>query len=132
MKNLATLVAVMLALTAVFAFNAIAEEPVVGADFVDEDGDGVCDLYQAGGRGTGMHHGMGRGAGANFIDEDGDGVCDLYDAETMGDGIGYGHGRHGDASFDENAGDGASKRSRVANRENRTSRSSGMRRGMRR
>lgn len=36
-------------------------------DFVDEDGDGICD---------------------NFVDEDGDGVCD----NALHDGTGYGHG----------------------------------------
>ncbi len=36
-------------------------------NFVDEDGDGVCDLA-----GTGQ----GQGSGDNYVDEDGDGVCD--------------------------------------------------------
>jgi len=48
--------------------------------FVDEDGDGVCDL-----RGTDQGHEHGRG----FVDEDGDGVCDRFvDAEDEdGDGV---------------------------------------------
>ncbi len=39
------------------------------SDFVDEDGDGVCDNA-----GTGRGHGQGNGS--DFVDEDGDGVCD--------------------------------------------------------
>lgn len=39
------------------------------SNFVDEDGDGVCDHA-----GTGL--GPGRGNGPGFVDEDGDGVCD--------------------------------------------------------
>jgi len=36
-------------------------------NFVDENGDGVCDNYQNGGK---------QGKCANFVDENGDGVCD--------------------------------------------------------
>ena len=56
--------------------------------FVDEDGDGVCDL-----RGTDQGHEHGRG----FVDEDGDGVCDRF-VDADGDGVcdlhgtGQGHG----------------------------------------
>jgi hypothetical protein len=49
------------------------------ANFIDENGDGICDLFQNGGQG------MGRGAGnrgqsglRNFVDADGDGVCDNF------------------------------------------------------
>lgn len=45
--------------------------------FVDEDGDGVCDL---------CGNVPGSGEGANFIDEDGDGVCDNY---GTGEGTGF-------------------------------------------
>ena len=36
-------------------------------NYVDEDGDGICDNYQ-----SGQCHGYGEG----FVDEDGDGICD--------------------------------------------------------
>ncbi len=74
-------------------------------NFVDEDGDGVCDnlgLMQgmaqrrgfahraALGNGTGpmgLHQGQGQGYGAgNFVDADGDGVCDNF-VDEDGDGI---------------------------------------------
>lgn len=48
-------------------------------NFVDADGDGVCDNYMAG-QAKGYRQGKGlRGAcGRNFADADGDGVCDNY------------------------------------------------------
>ena len=45
-----------------------------GANFVDANGDGVCDYY-----GTGVG-----GGGANFVDADGNGVCDYYDTNAAG------------------------------------------------
>lgn len=57
--------------------KAVHKEAVqTQTSFVDEDGDGVCDL---------CGNVPGSGAGANFIDEDGDGVCDNY-----GTGVGTG------------------------------------------
>ena len=50
------------------------------ANFVDADGDRVCD-----------NRGSGAGNGAGYIDADGDGICDNYGA---GAGGGH-HGRHG-------------------------------------
>ncbi|GAB4281314.1 MAG: hypothetical protein Kow0080_34780 [Candidatus Promineifilaceae bacterium] len=54
--------------------------PFYGPNFVDEDGDGVCDV--CGGVPQGGMYGNGRRYGAaggqpNFVDEDGDGVCDI-------------------------------------------------------
>ncbi|RMD47865.1 MAG: hypothetical protein D6835_06935 [Candidatus Thermofonsia bacterium] len=54
--------------------------PIYGPNFVDEDGDGVCDV--CGGVPQGDMYGNGRRFGAagqhpNFVDEDGDGVCDI-------------------------------------------------------
>lgn len=46
-----------------------------GVNFTDTDGDGACDYY-------------GTGCGAGFTDSDGDGVCDYY-------GTGRGAGRGG-------------------------------------
>jgi len=48
--------------------------------FVDEDGDGVCDL---------CGNVPGSGEGANFIDEDGDGVCDNCGSVIGGQAGGY-------------------------------------------
>lgn len=54
-------------------------------NFVDEDGDGVCDL-------------MGTGQGPNFVDADGDGTCDHRAAQTAPSGgaqqRGQGFGRN--------------------------------------
>jgi len=77
-------------------------------DFVDEDGDGICDLCGAE-LGEQMMHGwrynsdsdvqgQGRGWSENgeaacddFVDEDGDGVCDSHDGDTPSVGAsGYG------------------------------------------
>ena len=52
-----------------------------GRNFVDANGDGVCDNY---GTGTGC------GRGQYFVDADGDGVCDNY---GTGAGAGCGQGR---------------------------------------
>ncbi|MHB9028005.1 MAG: hypothetical protein ACYC9O_04510 [Candidatus Latescibacterota bacterium] len=89
MKSSKTLV-VLLAVS-VFAFGAVQyvaaqdENPVTppvshGPNFVDEDGDGVCDN---------MGKGLNRGKGKGFIDADGDGVCD----NSTGAGKGKGKGR---------------------------------------
>jgi hypothetical protein len=62
-----------------------------GPGFVDADGDGVCDNYQAGVcPGGGCERGNGRGTG--FVDEDGDGTCD-YRGTACGGGCGRGYGR---------------------------------------
>ena len=61
----------------------------VGANFVDEDNDGVCDNF-----GTGAQGGNGNGnGGANFVDEDNDGVCDNF-----GTGAGAGQQNRGNAN----------------------------------
>jgi len=49
-------------------------------NFVDADGDGICDHYQ-----SGQCHGCGNGNG--FVDADGDGICDHCQS-------GYGWGHH--------------------------------------
>ncbi len=93
-------------------------------EFVDADGDGVCDNAGQNGMGNGSRRGMqgnrtgmqgnrtgmgGMGAGqglnqsGNFVDADGDGQCDLWqDADGDGvndsaprDGTGNQHGRSG-------------------------------------
>jgi len=68
-----------------------------GANFIDEDGDGQCDLCgsdQAGNGGAGYGQGYGLhgngAAGANFVDEDGDGQCDLMGTGVTGQGQGFG------------------------------------------
>ena len=90
-KTFVSLAALTLALS-VCASGAMAAGMGRGANFVDADGDGVCDNYAEGGRG------MGRGA--NFADADGDGVCDNYaagarpqDGTGCANGFGGGRGR---------------------------------------
>lgn len=78
--------------------------PGLCENYIDEDGDGICDYAPR--DGTGKHNGyaQGRGAGLgagpygsqdgscdNYIDEDGDGVND----NAPRDGTGEQHGRHG-------------------------------------
>ncbi len=61
-----------------------------GDNFVDNDGDGVCDYAgngQMGRRGM-AGQGQGTGMGAGFVDNDGDGVCDY-----AGSGMRRGGGR---------------------------------------
>ncbi|MCC6165876.1 MAG: hypothetical protein IT329_01490 [Caldilineaceae bacterium] len=69
--------------------------PMACPNFVDEDGDGICDHSQDGaGHGAGCHqhgqmgysHGMGMGMGHSFVDEDGDGVCDNCPAGNSAQG----------------------------------------------
>jgi len=78
--------------------------PVVGPNFTDEDGDGVCDMYgtdqmgQMMGGQWGNADGTGTGTCDNFVDEDGDGVCDLYGTgqmDQMMGGQGHMMGGHG-------------------------------------
>lgn len=59
--------------------------------FIDEDGDGVCDNYSSRGANGGN-------AGQGYIDADGDGVCDNYASGRQGgcgnQGRHHGNGRH--------------------------------------
>lgn len=55
-------------------------------EFIDEDGDGVCDLAPE-------DHVAGMGRGYGYMDADGDGVCDgTADGEPLNDGTGMRHG----------------------------------------
>ena len=56
-----------------------------GWNYVDADGDGVCDHLGTGCAGTGC-----TGQGWNYVDADGDGVCD-----HLGTGGHWGHSRGG-------------------------------------
>jgi len=86
MKKWTILAMAMLVMLAVLVPAAMAQGPVATVDapqtgygvgqmnqsgtcdnFVDEDGDGVCDLAGSG---------QGQGSGDSYVDEDGDGVCD--------------------------------------------------------
>jgi len=65
-----------------------------GPNFVDEDGDGVCDYWTEGRRGYGNGYRRGQGQGPAFVDEDGDGVCDDRTQGRRGRrGRGNGQGR---------------------------------------
>ncbi len=46
-------------------------------NFVDADGDGICDN-----EGAGLGNGSGNGLKRNFVDADGDGVCDNFGTES--------------------------------------------------
>jgi hypothetical protein len=62
----------------------------LGPGFVDNDGNGICDYYEAGtpgqGRGYGARAGRGAGVGPGFVDNDNDGICDYFQAGTPGQG----------------------------------------------
>lgn len=69
----------------VCATTAFAAGPRFGRNFVDADGDGLCDV-------CGAEHGSClTGEGAAFVDADGDGICDNY-GSGQGRGCGYGRG----------------------------------------
>ena len=104
MKKFAVIGLSLLAILVVGVSMVAAQGPVggdtptsPGANFIDEDGDGICDLCgtdQAGTGGAGYgqgvgHHGNGA-VGANFVDEDGDGQCDLMGTGTTRQGQGFG------------------------------------------
>lgn len=87
----------------VCATTAFAAGPRFGRNFVDADGDGICDNAGSGcvyadadGDGLcdvcGAEHGSClTGEGAAFVDADGDGICDNY-GSGQGRGCGYGRG----------------------------------------
>ena len=96
--------------------------PYCEENFIDEDGDGVCDLMGTGqgngrmnGRMSGRRGGnQGMGQGPNFVDADEDGVCDHH-VDTDGDGLSDGpprdgtgmqHGRRGRGGHGANFGAG--------------------------
>ena len=112
MKHVTTLTAVLFTLIVVFSVNAMAVEPGTGTNidapsFIDEDGDGVCDTFQAGGRGLGRRGGRGDGQGGeNFVDADGDGVCDNQKLGGRGKGLRRGRGLRNGAAFVDADGDG--------------------------
>jgi hypothetical protein len=60
----------------------------LGPGFVDNDGNGICDYFEAGtpGQGRGFGARAGAGAGPGFVDNDNDGICDYYQAGTPGQG----------------------------------------------
>jgi len=101
------LVGVVVVSTAAFVFAADAQmdttDPVPPAtpQFIDEDGDGVCDVCGNVPQGPGNGAQGGRWTdgdaavpGQNFVDEDGDGVCDLCGGTPQGP-MGRQYGRFG-------------------------------------
>lgn len=74
-----------------------AQQEVQGPNFIDGDGDGICDRASEGLAGTGRA-GTGQGfgpnglqngtCGENFVDEDGDGICDLASERLASEGLG--------------------------------------------
>lgn len=104
-KTLLSAVGLVLALS-MGVTTAFAAGPGCGRNFVDTDGDGICDnagsmcIYADADEdgicdNCGSYHwcGMaGTGSGRNFVDVDGDGVCDHY---GTGQGSGCGRGFRG-------------------------------------
>ncbi len=109
-KKFAVLALSVLAIMVVGVSLAVAQGPVgagasagstattPGANFVDEDGDGLCDLAGSGQRFGPRGQGGNGSCGADFVDEDGDGLCDLAATGQVGNGFrggqgnGFGHG----------------------------------------
>lgn len=77
MKKFVTILTMALILS-VFSTTVIAAAPGNGKNYVDADGDGVCDNYGSNRNGCGKRSGYGKrsGCGKGYIDADGDGVCD--------------------------------------------------------
>ncbi|MBK8047074.1 MAG: hypothetical protein IPK16_08100 [Anaerolineales bacterium] len=97
----AALAMVMVMGTAAFAADAPVAQPSVAGqcvNFVDADGDGVCDnAGQQLGQGSGQPAVQGTGLGLNtndaFVDADGDGVCDNLGTQVpLRDGTGSQNG----------------------------------------
>ncbi len=87
--------------------NVVGETAVApngpGDNFIDEDGDGICDTC-----GNTPGTGAGNGAG-NFVDEDGDGICDDCGI-APGDGTGNQYGRQSANSGQSKTGNGGGNR----------------------
>ncbi len=102
-KTLLSALGLVLALS-MCATTAFAAGPGRGRNFVDTDGDGVCDnagsmCIYADADGDGICDMCGTnyrncltGDGTAFVDADGDGICDNY---GTGQGSGYGRGCQG-------------------------------------
>ena len=102
-KTLLSALGLVLALS-MCATTAFAAGPGRGRNFVDTDGDGVCDnagsmCIYADADGDGICDTCGTnygncltGDGTAFVDADGDGICDNY---GTGQGSGYGRGCQG-------------------------------------
>jgi len=69
-------------------------------NFIDADGDGICDLYQSGNQGAGQYGRQARQM--NFVDVDGDGVCD----NSANQGRGFMNGQARQMNFIDEDGDG--------------------------
>jgi hypothetical protein len=85
MKRASLVVSVLAAMVALSSFAVYADDavvaPVTGPNFIDEDGDGICDNNPDGVKqmlrdGSGKGRKANGGNGPNFVDADGDGVCD--------------------------------------------------------
>ena len=94
--NKRILLSTLFAMAVGFSANVYAQEttPVVpatpstqGPNFVDKDGDGICDNY------TANHGKNGQRKGKGFVDANGDGICDnAGSGKGMGAGKGSGTG----------------------------------------
>jgi len=89
-----------------FAQSGVPADENVPDTFIDENGDGVCDTYQAGGQGQGIGQGKGQSGKANGR---GNGVADGSQPKTqqrLRDGSKAG------GSYGQGTGDGAGSKTR--------------------
>lgn len=84
MKKFATIITMAL-IFSVFSMTVIAAGPGNGRNYVDADGDGICDNYSSNSKGCQRRLGCGKG----YMDADGDGICDNYGSNGKGCGKGY-------------------------------------------
>ena len=84
MKKIAATLTIALILS-VFSTAVTAAGPGNGRNYVDADGNGVCDNAGSNGNGCGRRNGCGKG----YADTDGDGVCDNAGSNGNGCGKGY-------------------------------------------
>ena len=84
MKKIAATLTIALILS-VFSTAVTAAGPGNGRNYVDADGNGVCDNAGSNGNGCGRRSGCGKG----YVDADGNGICDNADSNGNGCGKGY-------------------------------------------
>lgn len=81
MKKIAAFLTIAL-IFSMCSTTVIAAKHTNGKNFVDADGDGICDNYTSNGNGCQRHSGCGNGYGKHsgcgngYVDADGDGTCD--------------------------------------------------------
>ncbi len=80
MKKLLAGTLIAAAVLCIGGTGVLAAAPGRGQNFIDSDGNGICDHLE-----TSLTDGI-RGGGMNSTDEDGDGICDNYGTGNAGAG----------------------------------------------